>query len=85
MLDRALSDIEKEAQKMMIRVSVGSTAIAKSLSNISSINKSTKYLFGELKQNINETSQNMGNSLKGEYGSKVKTVLKNQSKKLDSF
>ncbi|WP_321387087.1 hypothetical protein [uncultured Enterococcus sp.] len=85
-LDEAgLKELRKARQKNNIRSFVGSAALMDHTSREQDVQSITDTYIDELKSSLESLSSNLGNSLKGQTGKKVKEALTQQASKIQSI
>ncbi|EOI06801.1 hypothetical protein UAY_00143 [Enterococcus moraviensis ATCC BAA-383] len=85
-LDEAgLKELRKARQKNNIRSFVGTAALMDHASREQEIKSITDTYINELKCSLESLSSNLGNSLKGQAGKKVKEAIKQQTTKIQSL
>lgn len=85
-LDEAgLKELRKARQKNNIRSFIGTATIMDHESREQEVESTTNMYINELKSSLESLSSNLGSSLKGLAGKKVKEALKQQSSKVHSM
>ncbi len=85
MLDEALKDLKKNAQKLIINTAIGNSMNQKVSSNKQKVEETSAEELSSVKSTMVAISDNLGNSVKGQFGKQVKETIKTQSEKLDVF
>jgi hypothetical protein len=85
MLDDVKKELKKTAQKEAIASAIGHSMNQKKQTNKQKVKQSGEAKLSSLKTNMASVSENMGNSVKGEFGKKVKESFKKQGQNLDKF
>ena len=85
MLDDVKKDLKKKTQKAAIASAVGQSMTQKKQTNQQKEKQDGETKLASLKTNMASVSESMGNSVKGEFGKKVKETFKKQSENLDKF
>ncbi|EOH95817.1 hypothetical protein UAY_03243 [Enterococcus moraviensis ATCC BAA-383] len=85
MLDDVTKDLKKTAQKEAIASAIGHSMNQKIQTNKQNAKQTGETKLSELKTNMATVSESMGNSVKGQFGKKVKKAFKKQSESLDKF
>lgn len=85
MLDDVTKDLKKRAQKDSIASAIGHSMNQKKQTNQQKAKQSGETKLSSIKTNMASVSENMGNSVKGQFGKKVKETFKKQSENLDKF
>ncbi|WP_086313594.1 hypothetical protein A5821_001117 [Enterococcus sp. 7F3_DIV0205] len=85
MLDDVTKDLKKKAQKDSIASAIGHSMKQKKQTNQQKAKQSGEVKLSSVKTNMASVSESMGNSIKGQFGKKVKESFKKQSENLDKF
>lgn len=85
MLDDVTKDLKKRAQKDAIASAIGHSMNQKKQTNQQKAKQSGETKLASVKTNMASVSESMGNSVKGQFGKKVKETFKKQSENLDKF
>ncbi|ALS35613.1 hypothetical protein ABID30_001183 [Enterococcus rotai] len=85
MLDDVTKDLKKKAQKDSIASAIGHSMNQKKQTNQQKAKQSGETKLASVKTNMATVSESMGNSVKGQFGKKVKETFKKQSENLDKF
>ncbi|MEI5989805.1 hypothetical protein A5881_001298 [Enterococcus termitis] len=85
MLEDVKKDLKKRAQKDSIASGIGHSMNQKKQTNQQKAKQSGETKLSSVKTNMASVSENMGNSVKGQFGKKVKETFKKQSENLDKF
>ncbi|WP_375180614.1 hypothetical protein [Enterococcus rotai] len=85
MLDDVTKDLKKRAQKDSIASAIGHSMNQKKQTNQQKAKQSGETKIASVKTNMATVSESMGNSVKGQFGKKVKETFKKQSENLDKF
>lgn len=85
MLDDQLKELKKNAQKLIISLVVGNAMNRKTQANKEKTEQSSETELANVKSDMTSISANIGNSVKGQFGTQVKESLENQNKKLGDF
>ncbi|MBP1046222.1 hypothetical protein I6N96_07990 [Enterococcus sp. BWM-S5] len=82
MIDDLLKEFRKNSEKLMIRVSVANSSYQKSQTNQQSVEERAKEDIHALKTSIQKTAENLGSSIKGQFGKQAQESLKKHSESL---
>lgn len=85
MLDEVVKDLKKKAQKMMIFTTVASSMRQKTTSNYQKVKDLEKDELASVKKSMQSISDNVGDSVKGKFGKRVKETFVKQSEKFEEF
>ncbi|MBP1045471.1 hypothetical protein I6N96_04225 [Enterococcus sp. BWM-S5] len=85
MIDDLLNELRKNGEKLMIRISVASSACREEQASRKAIDESSREELKVLKTSIQGTAETLGSSIKGQFGKGTQEALKNQSESIEGF
>lgn len=85
MLDDVKKNLVKNGQKEVISTSIGNSMGQKKQLNKEKVEEAGESKRTSVKVEMGTVSEEIGNSVKGQFGKQVKEAIKTQSEKLDNF
>ena len=85
MLEGFLKGLEKRAEKSIIRNVVADAMTLKVVRNHMKIEKNIDVECSAMKEKMNDVSVNLGGSVKGQFGEKVRKSIKIQTEKINEL
>lgn len=85
MLDDVLKELQKRAQKSMIRGSISGSLSSKKEKNYQTVKKSGDSACSSVKEKLSKVSETFSHTIKGQFGKEIKETFKKQSEKLTNF
>ncbi|CAD5901265.1 hypothetical protein [Carnobacterium maltaromaticum] len=85
MLDDVLKELQKRAQKSMIRGSISGALSSKKDKNYQKIKKSGDSECSSVKEKLTKVSETFSSTIKGQFGKEIKETFKKQTEKLTKF
>lgn len=77
--------IKKRAEERIVKNVISTSMIAKTNKNKDKVQSNTIMESSTLQSNLNNISNDLGRSVKGKFGSRVRETFQNQAEKMQEF